>query len=72
MFSDHRPVSSLFSVQLNTKITGFTFSYVPTVPSSATCMTKLQPQDLLLLARAESCIQSTPRLSVTAPLVTHQ
>ncbi|KAM7531820.1 hypothetical protein LguiB_035230 [Lonicera macranthoides] len=75
-FSDHRPVYSLFSFQLNTKITSFNSSNAsPTiVPTglSATCMTKLQPRDLLLLARTQSCIQSTPRLSVTVPLVTHQ
>ncbi|GMP50700.1 hypothetical protein CsSME_00017212 [Camellia sinensis var. sinensis] len=92
-FSDHRPVYSLFSVQVNlpnkkpkpisptTTTTTTTNHTAPPLPPpllpppstalSSTCVAKIQATELLLLTRAQSCIQSTPRFS-HSPKVTHQ
>ncbi|XP_027070103.1 type I inositol polyphosphate 5-phosphatase 8 [Coffea arabica] len=77
-FSDHRPVNSLFSVQVNVSQTDKAAPPVssnatvpqaeaaaqPTVLSSSTCaaVAKVQAEELLFLTRAEKCIQSTPML----------
>lgn len=78
-FSDHRPVYSLFSVQVNiakqNKST-LTISSTtakppplpppprqPTVGLPPTCFAKIEAKELLLITRAQSCIQSTPRWS---------
>ncbi|XP_057471304.1 type I inositol polyphosphate 5-phosphatase 8-like [Actinidia eriantha] len=69
-FSDHRPVYCLFSVQVNepkpkpispntTKLA----TPPPHPPSS--CVAKVQAEELLLLTRTHSCMQSTPRFSLT-------
>ncbi|XP_058215076.1 type I inositol polyphosphate 5-phosphatase 8 isoform X2 [Rhododendron vialii] len=79
-FSDHRPVYSLFSVQVNfanknkpTPITSSTTTKSPPllpprplpVPTASglppICFAKIEADELLLITRAQSCIQSTPR-----------
>ncbi|KAI3474062.1 hypothetical protein Pfo_028850 [Paulownia fortunei] len=69
-FSDHRPVYSLFSVQVN----------LPSYPNPTSNITSKPPPDLLsesavlsssteeflLVTRTQSCIQTAPRFSVTA------
>ncbi|XAR68982.1 hypothetical protein NMG60_11000412 [Bertholletia excelsa] len=77
-FSDHRPVFSLFSVQVSSA-GKYRFPAKPAPPRSpqlpaaaattglpSACVAKVQAEELLLLARAQSCIQSTPRFSFTA------
>ncbi|KAK3016093.1 hypothetical protein RJ639_006337 [Escallonia herrerae] len=78
-FSDHRPVFSLFSVQVNTVANQNNRKPArvqppqPTTCLSSTCsVAKVQAEELLLTKRAQSCIYSTPRFSVTAPKAIHQ
>ncbi|CAI9783230.1 unnamed protein product [Fraxinus pennsylvanica] len=82
-FSDHRPVYSLFTVQVATvaanekKPTLIIGSYTP---EPSTAADKLLSQtavlsatkDLMFLTRAQSCIHKTLRFSVTAQQVTSQ
>ncbi|CDP06654.1 unnamed protein product [Coffea canephora] len=79
-FSDHRPVNSLFSVQVNVSQTDKAAPPIssnatvprteaaaqPTVLSSSTgaAVAKVQAEELLFLTRAEKCIQSTPMFSI--------
>ncbi|KAA8516463.1 hypothetical protein F0562_016756 [Nyssa sinensis] len=44
----------------------------PLTGLSSTCVAKIQAEEFLFLTRAQSCIQSTPRFSVTSSKVTHQ
>lgn len=76
-FSDHRPVYSLFSVQVDMKSKNIAPS-TATLPiccplkpltnsslSSTCCATKVQAEEqLLLLTRAQSCIDTVPRFWV--------
>ncbi|XP_059646996.1 type I inositol polyphosphate 5-phosphatase 8-like [Cornus florida] len=77
-FSDHRPVYSLFSVQVNVasnkKPKPMPISSVaakqttiraPPPPLSSPCVAKVEAEEFLFLTRAQSCIESTPRFSVT-------
>ncbi|XWS59771.1 hypothetical protein CRYUN_Cryun08bG0150200 [Craigia yunnanensis] len=63
-FSDHRPVYSLFSVEINLANKLSTARSCPprfsakTVLSSA-CVAKVQAEELLLIPRAQSCINAT-------------
>ncbi|EEF28051.1 type I inositol polyphosphate 5-phosphatase, putative [Ricinus communis] len=69
-FSDHRPVYSLFSVQvsLSNSYTSNTYSRSYPARSStsvvlqSTCMAKVQAEELLIFPRAQSCINTAPRL----------
>ncbi|KAG9149685.1 hypothetical protein Leryth_012406 [Lithospermum erythrorhizon] len=57
-FSDHRPVYSFFSVQMKN---------VPNSINNSPCATtKMQREELLVVTRTQSCIQSKSRFSVTA------
>lgn len=75
-FSDHRPVSSMFSVQVSlplneNKIT--TFLDPKTFKSSLlpVCAAKVQAEELLL-SKTKSCIETTPRfLGVARKLTSH-
>lgn len=68
-FSDHRPVYSLFSVQIDmanrnkpttsTKFSTNKLSTTTALPS--TCAAKVQAEELLLLNRARSCIDTASR-----------
>ncbi|VVA22579.1 PREDICTED: type [Prunus dulcis] len=72
-FSDHRPVYSLFSVQLdlankkkpNSAVTTTAASTAKAkscmLKSSATCVAKVQAEELLLLTRAKSCLDTASR-----------
>ncbi|XP_057438418.1 type I inositol polyphosphate 5-phosphatase 8-like [Lotus japonicus] len=72
-FSDHRPVSSLFSVQVDKSSKNLTPSAATVTRScslkpltsaafSSTCAAKVQAEEqLMLLTRAQSCIVSAPR-----------
>ena len=70
-FSDHRPVSSQFSVQVDKTIKKKTTNAVcpsiglPNVALSSACAAaaaKVQAEELLLLpTRAQSCIDTAPR-----------
>lgn len=76
-FSDHRPVYSLFSVQVDMKSKNIAPS-TATMPrccplkpltnsslSSTCCTAKVQAEEqLLLLTRAQSCIDTVPRFWV--------
>ncbi|KAL7095682.1 hypothetical protein ACP275_10G039300 [Erythranthe tilingii] len=57
-FSDHRPVYSLFSVQVN----------LPKYPTTTPTITRKEESAVLSpsVTRTQSCIQTTPRFSVTA------
>ncbi|KAF8042392.1 hypothetical protein BT93_A0886 [Corymbia citriodora subsp. variegata] len=61
-FSDHRPVYSLFSVQVDTPNWP---TIAPTAgllrPLPASCMAKVQAEEMLLITRAQSCISAAPR-----------
>ncbi|KAI4300151.1 hypothetical protein L6164_033561 [Bauhinia variegata] len=69
-FSDHRPVYSLFSVEVDSRIkkhtpTG-TARSCPSKPVtngglSSSCAAKVQAEELLLLTRVHSCIDTVPR-----------
>ncbi|KAK6140267.1 hypothetical protein DH2020_025963 [Rehmannia glutinosa] len=70
-FSDHRPVYSLFSVQVNLPIypsptSNITSKTPPDLLSESAVLSSPPPEEFLLLTRTQSCIQSTPRFSVTA------
>ncbi|KAF7818536.1 type I inositol polyphosphate 5-phosphatase 8-like isoform X1 [Senna tora] len=64
-FSDHRPVYSLFSVQV--ELTSSSKKMIPKHKTnsglSSSCAAKVQAEEqLLLLTRAQSCIETAPRL----------
>lgn len=79
-FSDHRPVYSLFSVQVNasahkgtTRPNAELMRFSRPIKASTTtaaiavpssCVAKVQAEELLLLTRAQSCIASAPRFSL--------
>ncbi|KAL0375178.1 UNVERIFIED_CONTAM: Type I inositol polyphosphate 5-phosphatase 8 [Sesamum radiatum] len=73
-FSDHRPVYSLFSVELNlpsypypsSKITSRTIqsSTAPEMLSESAVLSS-PAEEFFLVARTQSCIQTAPRFSVT-------
>lgn len=86
-FSDHRPVLSLFSLQVNVAQTNkkaaasissnatkppIEAASKPTVLSSTCAAATVQDEELLLLTRAEKCIQNTPMFLVSAQKVTNQ
>ncbi|KAL0409821.1 UNVERIFIED_CONTAM: Type I inositol polyphosphate 5-phosphatase 8 [Sesamum latifolium] len=73
-FSDHRPVYSLFSVEVNlpsypypsSKITSRTIqSSSPPELLSESAVLSSPAEEFLLVARTQSCIQTAPRFSVT-------
>ncbi|KAK4419113.1 Type I inositol polyphosphate 5-phosphatase 8 [Sesamum alatum] len=61
-FSDHRPVYSLFSVELNLPRYPYPSSKITstTIPSSTP-----PAEEFLLVARTQGCIETAPRFSVT-------
>ncbi|KAG8649253.1 type I inositol polyphosphate 5-phosphatase 8 isoform X2 [Manihot esculenta] len=74
-FSDHRPVYSLFSVQINLSNSNLNKSntshksgrYCPGRSSASSvlqsaCMAKVQAEELLIIPRAQSYIHTAPRL----------
>lgn len=77
-FSDHRPVYSLFSVQVHvagdkdtarsdTEPMGSSHSIKPSTTTTSTVVpsigaAKIQAEELLLPTRAQSCIASTPQI----------
>ncbi|CAG7874348.1 unnamed protein product [Brassica rapa] len=68
-FSDHRPVQSLFSVhidltlnQSNRKTKPNNQIHRPNPVLPYTCHGKVQAEEILLLTRAQSCIDTQPRL----------
>lgn len=54
-FSDHRPVYSLFSVQVNLATTKSCPRISTNAALSSTCMSKVQAEELLLTAWAAEC-----------------
>ncbi|PIA53015.1 hypothetical protein AQUCO_01000702v1 [Aquilegia coerulea] len=66
-FSDHRPVYSLFSVQIDvaSKHKFIRRSNIPSALTTKTmslaCAAKVQAEERLLLTRAQSCIEAVPR-----------
>ncbi|KAL4351930.1 hypothetical protein GQ457_06G007810 [Hibiscus cannabinus] len=62
-FSDHRPVYSLFSVQVN--LANYPISMArscpPTLSKLTACVAKVQAEELLLIPRAQSCLNTAPR-----------
>ncbi|XP_048226172.1 type I inositol polyphosphate 5-phosphatase 8 isoform X2 [Ricinus communis] len=76
-FSDHRPVYSLFSVQvsLSNSYTSNTYSRSYPARSStsvvlqSTCMAKVQAEELLIFPRAQSCINTAPRLECIGSVI---
>jgi len=67
-FSDHRPVYSLFSVEVDSRIKNLVPRSCTLKPltntalSSTCCAAKVQAEEqLLLLTRAQSCIDTVPR-----------
>ncbi|XVE76323.1 hypothetical protein DITRI_Ditri12bG0162800 [Diplodiscus trichospermus] len=66
-FSDHRPVYSLFSIQVNlaNKLISTARSCPPRFSGKSilpsTCVAKVQAEELLLIPRAQSCINATSR-----------
>ncbi|XWS43687.1 hypothetical protein CRYUN_Cryun16bG0124800 [Craigia yunnanensis] len=66
-FSDHRPVYSLFSVEVNlaNKLISTARSCSPRFSAktalSSVCVAKVQAEELLLIPRAQSCINATSR-----------
>ncbi|KAE8727278.1 Type I inositol 1,4,5-trisphosphate 5-phosphatase CVP2 [Hibiscus syriacus] len=62
-FSDHRPVYSLFSVQVNSASYPISTarSCPPTLSKLTACVAKVQAEELLLIPRAQSCLNTTPR-----------
>ncbi|XVE61827.1 hypothetical protein DITRI_Ditri06bG0070500 [Diplodiscus trichospermus] len=66
-FSDHRPVYSIFSVQVN--LANKLISTIRSCPSrfsaktalSSACVAKVQAEELLLIPRAQSCINTSSR-----------
>uniref|UniRef100_A0A5B7B3U6 Putative type I inositol polyphosphate 5-phosphatase 8 n=1 Tax=Davidia involucrata TaxID=16924 RepID=A0A5B7B3U6_DAVIN len=80
-FSDHRPVYSLFSVLVNVANKPKPKPISSEIPKpsttlaglSSTCVVaKVQSEEFWFLTRAQSCIQSRPRFSVTSQKVTRQ
>ncbi|CAK9180698.1 unnamed protein product [Ilex paraguariensis] len=84
-FSDHKPVCSLFSVQVNVANKNNPKPVCSNTPVSSTIaaslppsrqpivlsgVVKVQAEELLLHTMAQSCIQSTPMFSSTAQKVT--
>jgi endonuclease/exonuclease/phosphatase family metal-dependent hydrolase len=71
-FSDHRPVQSLFSVhidlknQSNRKTKPVNQNHRPNPVLTYTCHGKVQAEEILLLTRAQSCIDTLPRLISSA------
>ncbi|CAF2293832.1 hypothetical protein BRARA_D02275 [Brassica rapa] len=72
-FSDHRPVQSLFSVhidstqnQSNRKTKPNNQNHRPNPVLPYTCHGKVQAEEILLLTRAQSCIDTQPRLISSA------
>ncbi|XP_022574090.2 type I inositol polyphosphate 5-phosphatase 8 isoform X2 [Brassica napus] len=72
-FSDHRPVQSLFSVyidstqnQSNRKSKPNNQNHRPNPVLPYTCHGKVQAEEILLLTRAQSCIDTQPRLISSA------
>ncbi|CAH8387205.1 unnamed protein product [Eruca vesicaria subsp. sativa] len=72
-FSDHRPVQSLFSVhidstpnQSNRKTKPDNQNNRPNVGLPYTCHGKVQAEEILLLTRVQSCIDTQPRLISSA------
>ncbi|KAI4349269.1 hypothetical protein L6164_009879 [Bauhinia variegata] len=59
-FSDHRPVYSLFTVEVDLRLKKLT----PTAARSS-CAAKVQAEELLLPTRAQSFIDTAPRLMRT-------
>lgn len=67
-FSDHRPVYSLFSVEVSLA-NKFNISTArscpptlsPKIPLPSACVAKIQAEELLLIPRAQSCINATSR-----------
>ncbi|XP_050214405.1 type I inositol polyphosphate 5-phosphatase 8 isoform X2 [Mercurialis annua] len=57
-FSDHRPVYSLFSVKVNKSNKSNARSYPA---RSSTYMAKVQAEELLIIPRVHSCINTAPR-----------
>ncbi|KAK4486742.1 hypothetical protein RD792_006688 [Penstemon davidsonii] len=78
-FSDHRPVYSLFSIDLNlpnnphptSEITSKTLTAAKLL-SEAVVLSSSSTPDFLLVNRSQSCITSNPRFPVTARNVTTQ
>ncbi|KAF8397535.1 hypothetical protein HHK36_016453 [Tetracentron sinense] len=71
-FSDHRPVYSLFSVQVdvanrskvrrsNTNSTNSRISSTTTSSLSSSSLARVQAEELLMLTRAQSCIETASR-----------
>ncbi|XP_010553300.1 PREDICTED: type I inositol polyphosphate 5-phosphatase 8 isoform X2 [Tarenaya hassleriana] len=67
-FSDHRPVYSLFSVQinlvkdhLNRRNIPVNKKHHPNTVLPSTCVAKVQAEELLSLSRTQSCIDTQPR-----------
>ncbi|XVF55337.1 hypothetical protein PTKIN_Ptkin06aG0029000 [Pterospermum kingtungense] len=66
-FSDHRPVYSLFSVEVSllNKFISTARSCPPTlspkIPLPSACVAKIQAEELLLIPRAQSCINAASR-----------
>lgn len=76
-FSDHRPVYSLFSVQLdvakkNKQIAATkpsTNKPATNTPLTSSCVVKIQAEELLLLTRTQSCISTASRIGHSQCLV---
>ncbi|XP_010529857.1 PREDICTED: type I inositol polyphosphate 5-phosphatase 8-like isoform X2 [Tarenaya hassleriana] len=58
-FSDHRPVYSLFSVQIDLVKDHLNRRNNPVIKK---CVAKVQAEELFLISRAQSCIGTKPRL----------
>ncbi|KAL3839573.1 hypothetical protein ACJIZ3_024164 [Penstemon smallii] len=79
-FSDHRPVYSLFSIELNlpnnphptSEITSKTLTAAKLLSEAVVLSSSSTTPDFLLVSRTQSCITSNPRFSVTAQDVTTQ
>ncbi|KAG8376448.1 hypothetical protein BUALT_Bualt09G0064400 [Buddleja alternifolia] len=65
-FSDHRPVSTLFSTQVNLPKYPKSTPKITFQSSTAEELLSESTEEFLLVARTQSCIQTTPRFSVTA------
>ncbi|XP_021642894.2 type I inositol polyphosphate 5-phosphatase 8 isoform X2 [Hevea brasiliensis] len=64
-FSDHRPVYSLFSVQVSLSYSKTSQKSGRSLTSSvlqSTCVAKVQAEELLIIPRAQCCIDTAPRL----------
>uniref|UniRef100_A0A1J3JT24 Type I inositol 1,4,5-trisphosphate 5-phosphatase CVP2 n=1 Tax=Noccaea caerulescens TaxID=107243 RepID=A0A1J3JT24_NOCCA len=72
-FSDHRPVQSLFSVHidithnlLNRRTKPINQNHRPNPVLPYTCHGKVQAEEILLLTRAQSCIDTQPRRLISS------